>query len=97
MADRTRRRRWSEQAKESLAGFAGGDCGRALDFLRGPSPPGIPAHVIPFLQARCWEKLGLLEVAVRFMKEAERSDPHQAVAVLFLLQKAGRAEEAKAE
>ena len=42
----------------------------------------------------CWERLSEGDVALVFMKDAERYDPRQAVCVLLMLQKLGRKEEA---
>jgi tetratricopeptide (TPR) repeat protein len=88
------RLQWSERAKAAFAAFVEGSYDRVLELLCAPFPADVPRFMIPFVQARCWEKLGLLNVAIRFMKVAERFDPHQAFAVLLLLQKAGYAEEA---
>src|SRR6266851_2263544 len=86
---------WSEQATTGLAHmFAGRDVDAALKFLRRPMPHDRPRALIPFLQARCWETLGERELALRFMKEAERLDPRQAVCVLLILEKLGRTTEA---
>src|SRR5439155_272397 len=60
-----------------------------------PFPQGIPPYAIPFLQSRSWERLGNLDVALRFMREAERLDPAQGICVLILLEKLGRKDEAE--
>src|SRR5262249_8059764 len=68
----------------------------ALAFLRRPFPEEFPAFVTPFLQSRVWERLGALDIALKFMRDAERTDPSQAVSVLILLDKLGRQQEAEA-
>jgi tetratricopeptide (TPR) repeat protein len=89
------RTRWVEEARDVLPGiFDEQDVDAALKFLRRPAPNNIPRYVIPFLQARCWERLGAGELSLLFMKEAERLDPRQAVCVLLLLERLGRTEEA---
>jgi tetratricopeptide (TPR) repeat protein len=85
---------WQRAARDAFERSELGDADALLDFLRQPIPSKLPLHIIPFLQARCWEKLGDLETALIFMKEAERHDPEQTVSVLTLLQRLGRVEEA---
>jgi hypothetical protein len=85
--------RWAQEAKTSLRDSDDPDV--ALAFLRRPFPQGGPAFAKPFLQARCWERLGDLEVALRFMRAAEQLDRQQAICVLILLDKLGRSEEAE--
>jgi tetratricopeptide (TPR) repeat protein len=68
----------------------------ALEFLRQPIPANLPAHFIPVLQGRCWERLGDLETALVFLKEAEKGTPDVTLPVLTLLQRLGRLEEAEA-
>lgn len=88
---------WAEEAKAVLPGiFSGGDVDAALNFLRRPGPDDRPKWIVPFLQSRCWERLGQEDLAILFMKEAERLDPEQAVCVLILLEKYSRTEEALA-
>jgi tetratricopeptide (TPR) repeat protein len=72
-----------------------GEIDNALTALRQPIPAKVPPHVIPFLQARCWERLGDLETAILFMKEAERADPEQTLTVLTLLLRARKIDEAE--
>ena len=87
--------RWTAEANKVLPLiFTGQDVNAALKFLRRPSPADRLPHIVPFLQARCWERLGEEEVSLQFMKEAERLDPRQAVCVLNILEKLGRAPEA---
>jgi tetratricopeptide (TPR) repeat protein len=87
--------RWNEEATTVLTKmFAGQDVDAALTFLRKPIPNDVPLYVTPFMQARCWEQLGEIELALKFLQEAERLDPHQAVCVVILLQKNGQIEEA---
>jgi hypothetical protein len=86
-------RAWKETAKNTFTVMKTEDIDSALAFLRRSSPRQLPRYVVPFLQARCWEKLGDLETALVFMKEAERHDPHQAISVLTLLQALGRVDE----
>src|SRR5262245_23804635 len=84
---------WQRAARDAYASSGAGEVDAALNFLRRPVPSGLPRHVIPFLQARCWEKLGDLDTALVFMKEADRLDPNQALSVLALLKQLGREEE----
>lgn len=63
---------WQQVAKEANMRSELGDVDALLDFLRQPVPSNLPRHIVPFLQARCWEKWGDLETALVFMKEAER-------------------------
>ncbi len=88
------KQQWVREAQTSLR--VAEDPDAALAFLRWPFPVGGPAFTIPFLQSRCWESLGDLEVALRFMREAERLSPAQSVCVLILLDKLGRKEDAEA-
>lgn len=86
-------RAYKDAANIPFAPMKTEDADSALAFLRRPSPRQLPRFVVPFLQARCWEKLGDLETALVFMKEAERHDPHQAISVLTLLLALGRFDE----
>jgi hypothetical protein len=87
------RQQWAEEAKVAFAAHASEDYDSTLAFLRRPAPEGLPRHIIPFLQGRCWEHLGEVQVALLFMREAERIDPSQAVSVFSLLQQVGPPEE----
>lgn len=88
------RKQWGKEANDVLPSiFAGGNVDPVLHFLRQPYPSDMPADTIPFLQARCWERLGEQGVALIFMKEAARINPRQLVCVLMILQRLGRAEE----
>jgi tetratricopeptide (TPR) repeat protein len=87
---------WQCAAREVFGQGETRDVDAALVFLRRPVPSTIPRHFIPFLQARCWEKLGNLETALLFMKEADRLDPDQALSVMLLLQQLGRTAELRA-
>ena len=84
---------WQHVAREAYIRNEAGDTDAALSVLRGPIPAGLPHQIIPFLQARCWERLGDLETALIFMKEADRLDPDEALSVLVLLQQLGREDE----
>jgi tetratricopeptide (TPR) repeat protein len=87
--------RWSEEANAVLSAmFAERDMDGALKFLRRPIPADYPRCIVPFFQARCWERLGEEELALRFMKEAARLDPHQAVCVLIMAEEFGRTDDA---
>jgi tetratricopeptide (TPR) repeat protein len=66
-----------------------------LALLR-QAPREVPPQVIPFLQARAWENLGHLDVALRFMERAAELEPDDRVMVLIYLEKLGREEEATA-
>lgn len=85
---------WQRAARDFYMRSELGDVDALLDFLRKPVPTNLPRHIVPFLQARSWEKLGDLETALAFMKEAVRHDPEQMVSVLILLQQLGETEEA---
>jgi hypothetical protein len=69
--------------------FDMGSLDQALALLRGP-PEDLPADTIWFLRSHCWERLGHLEVGVRFMREAERLDSDYSVFVMNLLHRLGR-------
>jgi tetratricopeptide (TPR) repeat protein len=86
---------WKRSMREVFNPADVGDSDAALDALRRPIPSTLPGPVIPFLQARCWERLGYLETALVFMKEADRHDPDQAVSVLLLLLQLGRTAEVR--
>lgn len=90
------REAWREQAKHTFAEWKKGDIDGTLDFLRRLAPKEIPPFTIPFMQSRCWERLGDLGTALVFMKEAERHDPHQAALVMLFLQQLGDLSEAAA-
>ena len=77
---------WRRAWKEALARSNAGDEDATLAFLRRPVPSGLPAQVVPYLQAHCWDKLGDLETALVFMRAAERADPEQAFSVMVLLE-----------
>jgi hypothetical protein len=89
------RESWGRDFQAAFKAYQDGDPDPVLAFLRQPSPADVPRYAVPFLQARCWEKLGELDVAVVFMKESERHNPEEAAGVLHLLQKAGRSAEAE--
>jgi tetratricopeptide (TPR) repeat protein len=86
---------WHQSAKEAYAGGEAGDLDTALAFWRQPSPSKLPPQIVPFLQARAWEKLGDLETALVFMTQAFRFDPDQALSVMLLLQHLERVQEAQ--
>jgi tetratricopeptide (TPR) repeat protein len=84
-----------ELGAEIQRGFLANDWDKTLCLLRSgpPAPPGM----ISFMQARCWEKLGYLEVAFVFAQEAERLNPGEyAVVALHYLQQLGRSDQALA-
>lgn len=70
------------------------DVDALLDFLRQPIPSNLPPSVVPFLQAKSWEKLGDVETAHWFLREAERHDSKASVSVVAFLQQMGRDEDA---
>lgn len=88
------RQRWAREADAVLSSLFLGQVDLAFQFLRQPFPADLPQYAIPFLQARCWERLGENEVALVFMREAERLDPRQAACALNILERLGRTEEA---
>jgi hypothetical protein len=83
---------WRQSLRDA---YHGGDWDGLLVLLR-QAPREVPPSVIPFLQARAWENLGHLEVALRFMERAAELDPDNRVIVLIYLQKLGREVEATA-
>jgi tetratricopeptide (TPR) repeat protein len=86
---------WSAETAEALEGLVSGrDVDAALRCLRRPAPRSRPRYMIPFLQARCWERLGEDELALVFMTEAARLDARQAVCVMLILERLGRHAEA---
>jgi tetratricopeptide (TPR) repeat protein len=84
---------WQRAIKEGYERGLAGDVDATLTILRRPIPSNLPRQIIPFLQARCWEKLGDLETALVFMREAERHDPSQAFSVMVLLEQLGQMDE----
>jgi|ERR1043166_7561788 hypothetical protein len=72
---------WQKRAKEAKRQSDSCDVAAALAFFREPIPLTLPRHIIPFLQARCWEKLGDPETADIFLREAERTVAEQLEAV----------------
>jgi tetratricopeptide (TPR) repeat protein len=82
---------WQQKAKETFA-RSETEPDAALNLLRQPVPSQLPPQFVPFLQARCWERLGDLETALVFMKEADRLGPDP-LSVLLLLQNLDRSEE----
>jgi tetratricopeptide (TPR) repeat protein len=87
---------WGKEAqaiRDSI--FLGQDLDRALAFLRRPHPP-IPAapDALPWLQAKCWEQLGDDETALLFYREAARLERRNTSAVVTILERLGRFEEA---
>jgi tetratricopeptide (TPR) repeat protein len=86
---------WKREAREAWILCETGQVDETLAFLRKPYPSDVPPQCIPFLQARCWEKLGYLESALVFMKAADTLDSSQALSILLLLQRLGRLEESK--
>ena len=65
---------WQEAGQHAKAGLDAGEIDATLAFLRKPIPVDLPSYVTPFLQSRCWEKLGDVETALVFMKQAERQN-----------------------
>jgi len=76
---------WQERARDMFHKYWKGNADSALDFLRQPAPKSKPPAAVPFLQSRCWEKLGDLETSLIFAREAEKHDFHLAVRVMSLL------------
>jgi tetratricopeptide (TPR) repeat protein len=85
---------WAVEAKQALSGIDRGDYDTALTFLRRPIPKDIPSQAVFFLQARCWERLGVVDAAILFVKGVEHLFPNDAVFVLLMLMKAAKQEEA---
>jgi tetratricopeptide (TPR) repeat protein len=85
---------WRQAVREASGLAETGNADAFLDFLRKPVPSIVPRSTVFYLQARCWEKLGDLQTALLFMREAERLDPEHAISVLILLQYMHRWEEA---
>jgi tetratricopeptide (TPR) repeat protein len=80
---------------EAKGAYDSGDPDRQLAFLRRPYPEGLPADAVPFLQARAWERVGNLDVALVFMREAERLSPEYGLFVMMLLERLRRWPEAE--
>jgi hypothetical protein len=70
---------WQSVAREVCSRAQAGDVDAALNFLRRPAPLGLPAHLVPDLQADCWELLGDLETAKVFRQEAERLEKDRTI------------------
>jgi len=83
---------WYQGLKEAAANVDTGQVDAALEFLRQPIPPALRRDIIPFFQSRCWERLGDLETALVFMKEAERLHP-DSLSIFWLLQRLGRVDD----
>jgi hypothetical protein len=82
---------WAEQGKAALASD---DPDANLEHLRHPFPQSLPVGLVPFLQGRCWELLGNLEVALVFMREAAKTLPAARRASLNYLLCLGKNEQA---
>jgi hypothetical protein len=80
---------WRQQLQAEYERAEAGDADPLLELLRKPIPRSVPADAVRFLQARCWERLGDLETALTFLREAERLNPTHASSVLTLLAKMG--------
>ncbi len=88
---------WQQALKTAWARYELGDVDAALNILRRPVPASLPGHIVPFLQARCWEKLGDLETAALFTKEGERSRPKESESLPAFLQQLNHGKEAVRE
>lgn len=64
-----------------------------LEHLRQPFPEQMPEGLIAFLQARAWDRLGDLQVASVFMREAAKTIPLAEVVYLDYLRVLGRTKE----
>jgi hypothetical protein len=65
------------------AAFQKEDWDRTLALLRR-APAGVPADHVAFLQADCWERLGYLEVALRFRRAGTPLNTNGAFSMLTL-------------
>jgi hypothetical protein len=74
------RQKWGQ---EFASAFGAKDWDRALDLLRHP-PQDVPRDHVAYLQADCWEGLGVPEVALRFLRSATPLNTERAVSVLTL-------------
>ena len=81
-------------AARGMAAQKAGDLDVYLDHLRQPYPEDFPAGVIPALQARFWDRLGLPEVALLFYQEAAKVLPIAKTMTMDCLRRLGRIEEA---
>lgn len=81
---------WQREAKDAYVRSELGEPDILLNFLRKPIPSNLPRHIVPFLQAGCWEKLGDPQTALVFLKEAERLEPELRGSVLSLLHRLGK-------
>lgn len=76
----------AQWAKQFRACHEKGEWDGVLAVLRSPPEP-VPKDLVAFMQARCWENLGFVEVALVFMKEAARLHPVNDLFVLVYLQR----------
>ena len=76
------------------AALQAGDLDANLDHLRRQYPDDFPPGVIPALQARCWDQLGLPEAALLFYQEASKALPMGKVLAMDCLRRLGRIQEA---
>ena len=65
-------REWQDKAKSAFHRYSQGHFDETLTFLRQPAPTFLPAAAVPFLQSRCWERLGDDETSLVFAREAEK-------------------------
>ena len=81
------RRQWSHRGQAALLS---GDADAHLEHLRQPFPQDMQAGMIQFLQGRCWERLGNVEVAGIFMREAAKSIPTAKLSSMDYLRQLGQ-------
>lgn len=84
-------RQWAESGRAALGSK---DPDAHLAHLRQPFPQEAALGMIQFLQARSWERLGNLEVALVFMEAAAKTIRPCLLGCLDYLQKIGRDAEA---
>ena len=87
-------RKWKEALNLALAQKEQGRHDDLLAVLRSPAKTELPPSELLFLQARAWDDAGFPEVAIQFLKAAERQDPTTSIHVLNKLQREGYVEEA---
>lgn len=86
--------KWKEALNLALAEKEQGKHDDFLAVLRSPAKTELPPSELLFLQARAWDDAGFPEVAIQFLKAAEKQDLTTGIHVLNKLQREGYVEEA---
>ncbi|MCI0681284.1 MAG: hypothetical protein L0Y71_04200 [Gemmataceae bacterium] len=85
---------WARQRDATRREYEVGNVDPLLQFFRKAVPDVMPRFLVPFMQFRCWEKLGELEIGLVFLKEAEKFEPKLRPLVLWMLERTGKSDEA---